>query len=177
MSKAKVEPRIYVADLAAYNNGELHGEWIAAAQSPEQIHEEITAMLAKSPEPVAEEWAIHDYEGFGDFSLSEYESIEDVSRFAQLLEEHGEMFSAVVGHFGSLSDLDDAERAMTEHYRGAHDDLADWAYQFAMDTVGETALGPYANYIDWERVGNDAELGGDIFTIEHHGRTHVFWNH
>jgi antirestriction protein len=173
----KVEPRIYVADLAAYNAGTLHGMWIDAAQSPEAIHEEIQAMLAESPEQIAEEWAIHDYEGFGELRLSEYESIEDISRLAELIEKFGEMFTAVVSHYGGLRDLDTAEDAMKEHYQGVYDDLADWAYQFAMDTQGEDALGPYASYIDWERVGRDAELGGDVFTLEHDGRTHVFWNH
>jgi antirestriction protein len=157
-------------------NGSTKLHWIDAARSPEEIHEEIQAMLAKSPEPHAEEWAIHDYEGFGEFKLHEYANIEDVSRFAQLLEEHGEMFAEVVSHFGNLSDLDAAEQAMKENYQGGYDDLADWAYQFAMDTQGEDALGPYANYIDWERVGHDAELGGDIFTIEHGSRVFVFWN-
>ena len=32
--KTKFEPRIYVACLAAYNNGHLHGAWIDAAQEP-----------------------------------------------------------------------------------------------------------------------------------------------
>jgi antirestriction protein len=173
---ADVEPRIYVACLAAYNSGVHHGVWIDAAQSPEEIHEEIAAMLAESPEPHAEEWAIHDYEGFGELRLGEYESIENIARLAQLIEEHGEIFAAVVSNFGGVPDLDAAERAMTEDYQGHYDDLADWAYQFADDTQGKDTLGPYANYIDWERVGRDAELGGDIFTIEHDGRVHVFWN-
>jgi antirestriction protein len=158
-------------------NGSTKLQWIDAAQPPDAIHEEIAAMLAESPEPDAEEWAIHDYEGFGNFKLSEHETVEDVARFAQLIEQHGEMFTEVLGHFGTLSELDTAETAMTEHYQGAYDDLADWAYQFAMDTVGEQALGPYGNYIDWERVGDDAQLAGDVFTVEHDGRVHVFGNH
>lgn len=174
---ADTMPRIYVADLAAYNNGKLVGQWIDAAQSAEEIHAEIEAMLKASPEPFAEEWAIHDYEGFGDLQLGEYESIADVARIAELIEKHGEMFAAVVDHFGGLKYLDEAEHALQENYQGRYDDLADWAYQFAMDTVGEAALGPYANYIDWERVGHDAELGGDIFTVEDGGDVHVFWGH
>ena len=174
---ADTTPRIYVADLAAYNNGNLHGKWIDAAQSPEEIQAEIDEILASSPEPFAEEWAIHDYEGFGDLKLGEYETIADVSRVAELLEEYGEVFAGVVSNFGGLSDLDAAEEAMKENYQGAHKSLDDWAYEFAMETVGEAGLGPYASYIDWERVGHDAELSGDIFTIEtDDGQVHVFWN-
>ena len=51
-------PRIYVACLAAYNNGRLHGAWIDAT-TPDEIRTEVRAMLAASPEPDAEEWAIH----------------------------------------------------------------------------------------------------------------------
>ena len=75
----KETPKIYVADLAAYVNGRLHGRWIEANQDPEDIHQEIQEMLAESPEPSAEEHAIHDYEHFGSFHLAEYEDIETVS--------------------------------------------------------------------------------------------------
>ncbi|MEP0315093.1 MAG: antirestriction protein ArdA, partial [Hyphomonas sp.] len=51
-------PRIYVACLAAYNNGCLHGRWIAVT-TPDEIMSEVRAMLADSPLPDAEEWAIH----------------------------------------------------------------------------------------------------------------------
>ena len=47
-------PKIYVADLAAYNAGRLRGIWIDATQEPDEIHAEVQAMLAGSPEPVAE---------------------------------------------------------------------------------------------------------------------------
>ena len=57
-------PRIYVACLAAYNNGYLHGAWIEADQDADEIRDEIAAMLARSPIEHAEEYAIHDYEGF-----------------------------------------------------------------------------------------------------------------
>ncbi|RAN38199.1 antirestriction protein ArdA, partial [Hyphomonas sp. GM-8P] len=51
-------PRIYVACLAAYNNGCLHGRWIEAT-TPDDIMGQVRAMLAASPLPGAEEWAIH----------------------------------------------------------------------------------------------------------------------
>ena len=52
--------RIYVACLAAYNNGHLHGEWIKVTDEA-SIWEAVQAMLFASPiEEDAEEWAIHD---------------------------------------------------------------------------------------------------------------------
>jgi antirestriction protein len=47
-------PRIYVADLGAYNNGILHGCWIDADQDADDIGTEITAMLRDSPCPNVE---------------------------------------------------------------------------------------------------------------------------
>ena len=45
MCTATDTPRVYVACLAAYNAGKLHGERIDANQDADAIHEEIQAML------------------------------------------------------------------------------------------------------------------------------------
>ena len=41
-------PRIYVACLAAYNAGRLHGEWIDADQQIDALWAEVNAMLNRS---------------------------------------------------------------------------------------------------------------------------------
>ena len=51
----EITPRIYVACLAAYNNGILHGEWIDADQGVEHISEQAAAMLKASPIEDAED--------------------------------------------------------------------------------------------------------------------------
>ena len=83
-----VDPRIYVASLSDYNNGHLHGRWIAAAQAPERIYEEIHQMLATSPTLGAEEWAIHDYEGFAPHEICETEDISTISQIAAEIAQH-----------------------------------------------------------------------------------------
>src|SRR5713226_7065571 len=103
MGRSDESPQIYVADLAAYNEGHLHGAWIDATQDPEDIGAEISAILAKSPVAGAEEWAIHDYQDFGSLRLSEHESLETVSKAAKLIAEHGDVFAALVDHLGGLS--------------------------------------------------------------------------
>ena len=57
--KENANLRIYVACLAAYNDGKLHGQLINANQDADCIYEEIREMLSESPVPNAEEWAIH----------------------------------------------------------------------------------------------------------------------
>ena len=92
-------PRIYVACLASYNAGILHGEWIDATDA-DVIREAIQEMLKGSPSPGAEEWAIHDYEGFGSTRLGEWEDIDRVAELGALIDEHGEAFAAYADHVG-----------------------------------------------------------------------------
>ena len=54
------EIRIYVADLAAYNTGKLHGVWIDATLEIEEIKVAIQKMLDTSPINNPEEYSIHD---------------------------------------------------------------------------------------------------------------------
>jgi antirestriction protein len=126
------EPRIYVACLAAYNNGLLHGEWIDADQSADELHEAVARMLAASPQPGAEEWAIHDYEGFGSLRLGEYESLERVATIAAGIAEHGDAFSAWLSYDES-QDVTDMQ-SFEDAYRGEWDSLRAYAEDYAEST-------------------------------------------
>ncbi len=126
------EPRIYVACLAAYNNGRLHGEWIDADQSADELHEAVARMLAASPQPGAEEWAIHDYEGFGSLRLGEYESLERIATIAAGIAEHGDAFSAWLSYDES-QDATDAQ-SFEDAYRGEWDSLRAYAEDYAEST-------------------------------------------
>lgn len=44
-------PRVYIACLASYNNGTLHGAWIDADQEPEDIQDAINQILRDSKYP------------------------------------------------------------------------------------------------------------------------------
>jgi antirestriction protein len=170
-------PRIYVASLADYNAGRLHGRWIDADQPIGVIQDQIAAMLAKSREPIAEEWAIHDYENFEGLQLSEFEDLEYVAQVARLMVEHGPLFAGLVSHFGGASGVDEAARYMEEGYRGAFDSLADYARELVEECYGDVLKGLpdfIAYHIDYDGIGQDMELGGDIFTVECEHKLHVF---
>lgn len=79
------EPQIYVANLAAYNNGEIIGNWINANQNADKLSNQVQEILNQYPDN--EEYIILDYEGFGDIELYEYESIESVARIASAISE------------------------------------------------------------------------------------------
>lgn len=177
-ARTESTPRIYVASLADYNAGRLHGRWIDADQPVEAIREQIAKMLAESKEPIAEEWAIHDYENFAGLSVAEYEDLGYVAEVAFLIGEHGAVFAGLVDHFGGgASGLEDAKRWMEEGYRGAFDSLTDYAEELIEDCYGDALKGlpDFLRYhIDWEGIAHDMELNGDVFTIEHGRKVHVF---
>ena len=167
-------PAIYVASLADYVNGRLHGVWLDAARDADEIHADIAAMLARSPEPGAEEFAIHDYEQFGHWRVGEYDSVEQVSRIARGIAEHGHAYSAwadiLDGHLDTI-DPDSEAEAFHEAYLGHYASLADYAEQMA-DDLGYTAelaklpehVQQYT-HIDYAAIARDLEASGDIATL------------
>jgi antirestriction protein len=165
------KPRIYVACLAAYNNGYLHGAWIDATQGEWGIWDGIQKMLAASPIPEAEEHAIHDYEGFEGARISEYTGIETVTKLAAFIAEHGALGGAVLAHYNN--DLDEASEALTERYLGTYTSLADYVQDITEDSM--TIPQPLQYYIDWQAMARDAEINGDLFTISTaYNEVHVF---
>jgi antirestriction protein len=176
---ARDRPRIYVASLSDYNAGRLHGAWLAADVEAADLFAGVQAMLAASPEPRAEEWAIHDYEEFGGLPLSEYESLEHVSAVARGIAEHGAAFAAWAAHRG-VSD-DKLSETFDQAYLGRYASLAEYAEQLADDLGWQQELDalsdPLAPYVrfDAEAFARDLDYGGDVFTTDDGaGGVHVF---
>ena len=169
MKTTKITPKVYVACLAAYNNGYLHGAWIDANQEAEAIQEEIKAMLAKSPIAKAEEWAIHDYEGFCGLRLSEYESIEKVAEMAAMIEEHGEAWA-------KFAEYESMEYATLERFEEAYAGEWDSEEDFAQDLASETMEIPkhLEFYIDYEKLARDLFIN-DYYSAENENcKVYVF---
>lgn len=165
-------PRIYVACLAAYNNGCLHGRRIDVT-TPDEIWEQVRDMLANSPQPDAEEWAIHDYEGFEGAKLSEYASFETVCELADFIEDRGKLGVKVLEYFGD--DLDEANYAF-QNYAGEYHSAADFAEQLNEETVTEIPE-PLCYYIDWAGFARDMVLNGEIMVFETgFDEIHIFWS-
>ena len=162
--------RIYVACLAAYNNGILHGAWINAEQDTDALQWAIWDMLKTSPIEGAEEWAIHDYEGFEGALISEYTGMEEIAALAVFISEHGRIGGELIAHYGTL---DDARTAIEDHYAGEYLSLAD----FAQEVTEQQSNIPdhLASYIDYERMGRDLAIS-DVTAIETgFEQIHIFW--
>jgi antirestriction protein len=199
------EPRIYVACLAAYNAGCLHGAWIDADQSATDLWEDISTMLKASPEnstcqwcggvtlapgdptswdrpcshPAhlpghAEEWAIHDYEGFGSLRLGESESIERIAAIAAGISEHGDAFTAWLSYDSTYDPEDrDAFEAM---YQGEFDALRKYAEQYAED-IGMYDAAEKTGFthvtVDIDMLERDLDI--ELYTVESdHHTVYVF---
>lgn len=163
-------PAIYVASLADYNNGVLHGTWIDATRSPVDIHADIQTMLARSREPNAEEWAIHDYQQFGRWKVNEYESIKQVSQVAKGIAEYGYAYSAWADIFEGDPTSFDTD-AFQEAYVGHYDSVTDCVEQMAEDMGYTQELDKLPEHlqsyirIDYAAIARDMELSGDIAAV------------
>lgn len=164
-------PRIYVACLAAYNNGVLHGEWISADQDADDIYAAIEAMLAKSPIPNAEEFAIHDYDEFGEFPIGEYTSIRYVSVIGQAIAEHGYAMSGwlegntrpgnVEEAEEKVAEFEDKSRGVWDSFKAFVEDMFDSDGTYAKLDEFKEQFGDFGSYItldtdawirDWEHA-------------------------
>lgn len=166
---SELKPSIYVACLAAYNNGYLHGKWLDANQDADALYAEIKNILSSSPIADSEKFAIHDYEDFGEISIDEYTSIETVSSLATFVVEHGELGAAVLAH--ADGDIDEASRLLDGCYHGEYESEEDFAISFAENTM--TIPDYLSYYIDYEKMARDLFIS-DYFSIETSHKTHVF---
>jgi antirestriction protein len=162
-------PQIYVACLASYNSGILFGEWISAIQNEADIMADIKVMLERSSIEGAEEYAIHDYVGFGEAQLGEYESIATVIVYAAFIVEHGELGQALLGEYG----LEDAEKMIMDYYHGCFDSEVDFAWYIFEECYSNAIPDNLMCYFDCEAFARDLFIS-DYCSVEVNGMIHVF---
>lgn len=171
MTEHEEGPRIYVASLSDYNAGRLHGAWIDAATDPDTIRVDIAEMLGTSRYEDAEEWAIHDHEGFHGLPVGEYESLDRICEWATAIVEHGPAFAAYVAHLGA--EYATAE-GFEEDYQGEHESEEDYAQELADDIGAVPDELPWPlSYIDWERAARDLFMG-DYWSADSPSGVYVF---
>ena len=162
-STTETTPRVWIGDLAAYNAGHLHGEWVDATDA-EELHEAGRRIIASSPADFPEELFIADHEGFGDL-IGEYTPLDTVAEIGAALEEHGDglrYYAENIGERYFAEDVDAAVEGYEEALCGSgYDSLRDYAEQQAEEWLGMTReeserFGPY---IDIDKI--EADLDGD----------------
>ncbi len=169
-----LEPKIYVACLAAYNSGYLHGEWVNATKGIDQLQDNVKSILAKSPVTNAEEFAIHDYEDFGAVQIEEYTSLDTVTEIAEFIAEHGELGSEILNHTGE--NIEKAREVLEECYHGEFNSEEDFTYYWIHEVDGREIPEYLQHYIDYEAMARDFFIN-DFFSVELNHKVHVFSNY
>lgn len=170
-----LSPRIYVACLASYNEGTLYGEWIDAVQDADDLRREVILMLGCSPILNAEEWAIHDHEGFAPLSIHEHECLDDVSAAALLINEHREAAALMLAYLGGAEYHEEAQKALEDRYAGEWDTVEAWVDEL----LDEGLYGPIPDrlryFIDVNKIAGELQMGGDINVLPGESSVHIFW--
>ena len=194
------DTRIYVASLADYNAGNLHGVWIEDCSDVDSIQDQIAEMLrgSKYPNvmvdcpshapviagderscltcrgsgkvPSAEEWVIHDHEGFPQ-DMRENPDLDNVAQYARMLAEHGDAWKAYCNNVGFHHAT---ELEFQDTYQGEHDSPEDYAEQLINDCYDVSKMGSLAKYIDYEKFARDLGFDGYSFIDNGSGGVYVF---
>jgi antirestriction protein len=136
-------PRIYVADLEAYNNGRLVGEWLDLADydDADELMEAIQDVLKQSG---GEEYAIHDVEYIPSSMYSEYmgrndfQALYDVMETAKRNDLPLEVVQDIVSQYGEGG---------VEEFVGKYDSAVDFAEEL-VDEMGIESFNDFEYYLD-----------------------------
>ena len=162
--------KIYVACLESYINGILHGRWIDATKEVDDIESEITTMLNESSFREAEEWAIHDFDGFGDLHLGEYKNLTSIYKIALFLQEHEELGEKLLNYTGC--DIDHAQTIIDDDYLGKYESITHYARELT-ESCTEIPDG-IKYYIDYKSMGKDMLLDDYMVFEADYNEVHVF---
>lgn len=161
--------QIYTSCLESYINGALHGQWIDITKPIDDVFKDIHNMLKASPMPNSQEWAIHDYDGFNDIRLGEYESLEHIQKIAVFIKEHGNLATQLLLELDN--DVDAAQSMIENNYLGEYESVVDYAKE-SIESSGDVP-NHLKHYIDYDLMAKD--MLNDLFTFEtDDGSIHIF---
>jgi antirestriction protein len=137
-------PKIYVADLEAYNNGRLSGVWLDLTNysDADELMDAINDFLKTTG---GEEYAVHDYENLPSSMYSEYMGVRDFEEIYEMLDlaKENDLPLDVVMEIVSQFD-----RSAVEEYTGTYDSEQDFAEQLVDDLGGIQNFNDFEYYLD-----------------------------
>lgn len=156
----KTQAQIYIACLASYNSGILHGKWIIPSSDEAELQEQINEVLKTSRQPYADEWAVHDYAYFPD--LGEYPSVEDICKVQDAIEINGyELVNAYLKYNNDIDSLENIE----DSYIGHYDSFKEYAENYVHDCDSFNNIPEHLQYyFDYESYARDLEQ--DYYVVE-----------
>jgi len=137
------KPRIYVADLEAYNSGKLVGEWLDLTDynDADELMEAIQNVLKKSG---GEEYAIHDYEYLPSSMYSEYMGYKDFVEIYEMMDLANEKDLPLDVVMDIVSQFD---RSALDEFQGVYDSEQDFAEQL-VDDIGIQSFIDFEYYLE-----------------------------
>ena len=167
------DAKIYVADLAEYNNGRLVGKWLDLSDysSGAEVMEAIQEMLDEQTKKdkygdIHEEYAIHDFEGFprSFYSESMGESdFDELYEIAKIADSSNLPIDVLMEAVSDLGYEDDPERVAEAYYSSVPASMGnewrDFAYEY-IDSIGNIteAVSKPEYYFDFENFGSDIRM-------------------
>ena len=156
--------KIFITNLAKYNEGILTGEWVSLPMDEMKLQSKINNILGS-----CEEFFISDYET--PIIIGEYDNISDLNEFAEKLDdiqERDEVIEALSKDvLGDGYSRDEMFRILSEREYYVVNDV--WTESDLAIKVEESFL-PFdyqaaetagaSGYIDWDAVGRDMIMDG-----------------
>ena len=157
----------YIACLASYNGGILHGFWVdlEKVEDVDDIQECIAWVMATSSELGAEEYAVHDWAGVPRSMQAEWPNWGQTLPLIHAMAEHGEAFE--VWH-GNAPDYNQDPGDFQEAYVGRYDSGADFVREYYEEHYGDalTAIDPLVFAIDWQAVWERGDISQAFWGAE-----------
>jgi antirestriction protein len=150
-------------------------------QDIDDIKQQIADMLKESPVmelygETAEEWEIHDHEGFESVHVDNY-NLDQLNEIAIALSESDdpEILADIFNDFYDGKNIQSAIDYIEENDAGEHSDLEEFAESYYSDCY-EPIPKHLQYYIAWDKMARDMELNGEIRTYDTKSGVRVLWN-
>jgi antirestriction protein len=165
---------IFITDLAAYNAGELRGEWVDLPCDCDELDEIIDRISCGGEH----ELFITDWESDLDgLEIGEYENITELNERLQALDdldEYEKDIAAAILEAGAARDISEAVSMIDDCILYSEcETLTDLAYELVDDGsfFGDAIPDNLRNYIDYDAIARD--LGYDNYYETSHGVLYV----
>ena len=174
--------KIFITDLAAYNNMELIGKWVELGIDEDELSQTIKEILEWGEKvckdgSIHEEYFISDVDADGDepFTVEEYSNVyalnKEVARFNELDDDSAKKCVSFLMATAIVSSLDEALNKYEEVCFYEDMSFSDLAYSIVEEQYNLDDLPDFVgNYFDYDAFGRDLELegfytkwNGDIF--------------
>ncbi|WP_432775644.1 antirestriction protein ArdA [Brevibacillus gelatini] len=149
-----MEVKIYVANLAKYNEGKLIGEWLTLPLSSEELEKRLKQILGED-----EEYAIHDYEA--PFSINEYDNVFMINKAADVLTRYDRR--VVIALCECVDNVEEVVRLLESGDYSAYfdvDNLCDVAAEMVDEGCFGSVPSSLSYYIDYEKIARDLKMDG-----------------